>query len=220
MPRVRQVPLSEIHPAGRKYYEALFKEADPVKHPGTVTGSPGHWWSTIALRPYIFDHAASHLAMYGFMSDGSVSKLSPRARELALIRVGFLMESQFVYSQHCKAAAVAGLEREKIAAVPHWGVLPIWTALECAVLAYTDAFVLARGRVPDGVFEALHAEMSDADIVELTYHIGGYMLHAGFCRALRLEWDDVPDRIVEVPLPANADFKGFTARHGTDKKAG
>ncbi len=126
------------------------------------------------------------------------------------MRVGFLMESQFVYSQHCKVAARVGLDRAKIDAISHWGVATHWSPIERAVLAYTDEFVLERGRVQDGVFNALHTEMSDEDIMELTYHIGGYMLHAGFCRALRLEWDDVRERIVEVPLPEGATFGGFT----------
>lgn len=218
MPRVRQVPLSEIHPNGRKYYEVLFKDGDPTVNPGTITGSPGHWWSTIALRPYVFDHAAAHLAMYGMFANGSGSKLDPQARELALTRTGFLMESRFVYSQHCKASERAGIERAKIDAIPHWAALNIWTPLERAILAYTDAMVLDRGRVPDGVFDALQALMSDEDIMELTYHIGGYMQHAAFCRALRLEWDDVPERLVEVPLPEGADFAGFATRMGVDQK--
>jgi hypothetical protein len=38
-------------------------------------------------------------------------------------------------------------------------------------------------------------------IIELTYVITTYRLHATMCRALRLEYDDVDERIVEVPAP-------------------
>ena len=44
----------------------------------------------------------------------------------------------------------------------------------------------------------------------LTYQINMYSLHATATKALRLEYDDVPDRIVEVPAPATpgvADFR-------------
>lgn len=37
------------------------------------------------------------------------------------------------------------------------------------MLAYTDALVGADGRVPDGVFAALRAHLSDEEILELTY---------------------------------------------------
>jgi alkylhydroperoxidase family enzyme len=218
MPRVRQVSLSEAHPRAQEYYKSLFNGRDPVETPGTETGTPGHWWTTLALRPYVFDHAVAHLAMYGMFASESVSQLSARTRELALTRVGFAAGSQFVYSQHCKASVLVGIEQEKIDAIPHWNALDIWTPLERAVLAYTDAIVLDMGRVPDGVFAALKAEMSDEDIMELTYHIGGYVSHATFCRALRLEYDDVPERIVEVPMPGGADFRAWAARNGLDQK--
>lgn len=218
MPRIRQVPLSEAHPNAQRYYKALFNGRDPVAEPGTETGTPGHWWTSIALRPYVFDHAAAHLAMYGMFAEESASQLCPKARELALTRVGFTVGSQFVYSQHCKASHLVGIEDEKIKAIPHWGVLSIWTPLERAILAYTDAVVYDRGRVPDGVFDALKAEMCDEDIMELTYHIGSYMMHATFCRALRLEYDDVPERLVDVPMPGGTDFKTWAAKNGVDKK--
>lgn len=218
MPRLRQMPLGEAHPNARKYYEALFPGRDPVEQPGTETGTPGNWWTTLALRPYVFDHAVAHLAIYGMFAESSASKLSPVVRELALTRVGFAAGSQFVYSQHCKASVLVGISDEKIEAIPHWNVLDIWTPLERAVLSYTDSIVLDHGRVADGVFTALKSEMSDEDIMELTYHICGYLHHATFCRALRLEYDDVPERIVEVPVPGGSNFREWAARMGVDKK--
>ncbi|MGZ5185617.1 MAG: carboxymuconolactone decarboxylase family protein [Caldimonas sp.] len=218
MPRVKQQPLSQAHPRAKDYYKVIFDGRCPVEHPGTESGTPGHWWSTIALRPYIFDHAADHLKMYGFFSPASVSELDKQLREIAITRVGYAVGSQFVYSQHCKALRHVGLDEARIQAIPHWGVSDLWTPVQRAVLAYTDAVVYDLGRVPDGVFSALKSHLSDEDIVELTYHIGGYMQHATFCRALRLEYDDVPERIVEVPVPAGKDLGAFAARHGVDKR--
>ena len=72
------------------------------------------------------------------------------------------------------------------------------------MLAYTDALVLQHGRVPDGVFEALKRHLSDEEILELTYITCTYMMHAVMSRALRLEYDDVDERVVEVPAPEDA----------------
>ena len=39
----------------------------------------------------------------------------------------------------------------------------------------------------------------------------GYNLHAVCCKALRLEYDDVPERIKEIPIPSGgavADWAG------------
>ncbi|MCB1671475.1 MAG: carboxymuconolactone decarboxylase family protein, partial [Pseudomonadales bacterium] len=100
---------------------------------------------------------------------------------------------------------------EKIAAIRHWQVADVYDGKERAVLAWTDALVLQDGRASDELFDALHQHLSDEDILELTYHVLCYNLHAVSCRALRLEYDDVPDRIQEVPVPEGgevADWAG------------
>lgn len=218
MPRLKQQPLATAHPRAREYYEKLFHGRCPVEHPGTDSGSPGHWWTTIALRPYVFDHAADHLKMYGLFAEGSVSELDKQVREIAITRTGYVVGSQFVYSQHCKAMRRTGLTDAHVAGIPSWAVSDIWTPAQRVILAYTDAVVYGLGRAPDGVFEELRRLLSDEDIVELTYHITGYMLHATFCKALRLEFDDVPERVVEVPVPPGKDLEAFATLHGVDRR--
>jgi len=212
MPRLRQVPLAEAHDNAKKYYKQLFSGRDPVVEPGTATGTPGHWWTVFAQSPAIFDHATTQFGMFGMFADKSVSKLDPKLREIALLRVGFTVGSQFVFSQHCKAGRRNGLSEEKIENIPNWSVSEAYTPLERAVLAFTDCLVLERGRVPDATFEALHKLMKEEDILELGYHVMCYNLHAVLCKALRLEYDDVPERIREVPLPKDgqltADWAG------------
>ena len=73
--------------------------------------------------------------------------------------------------------------------------------IERAVLAYTDSLVREGGRTPDAVFDALREELSDEEILELTYITCTYDMHATMSKALRLEFDDVDDRITEVPAP-------------------
>ena len=95
-----------------------------------------------------------------------------------------------------------GLTEAQIEAIPNWQVADCYDPLERAVLAYTDALVLERGRVSDGIFNGLKAGLSDEEILELTYTTCTYMMHAIMSRALRLEYDDVDERVVEVPAPA------------------
>jgi alkylhydroperoxidase family enzyme len=211
MPRLRQISRADAPENVLKYYDALFGERDPVAEPGTATGTPGNWWSVFALVPYIFDHATSHFGMFGMFADKSVSQLDPQVRELAIMRAGYTQASQFVFSQHCKAARRMEIAEEKIAAIPHWEVSDVYDAKERAVLAWADALILQGGRTSDELFEALHEHLSDEDILELTYHTMGYNLHAVCCKALRLEFDDVNERIREVAAPAEgeqADWAG------------
>jgi len=48
MPRLREVPRDEADPFVRQIYRMLFGERDPVREPGTETGSPGNWWTVFA----------------------------------------------------------------------------------------------------------------------------------------------------------------------------
>ncbi len=198
MPRLRQVPRAEAPPDVQQVYDLLFGGRDPVAEPGTATGTPGNWWTVFALVPDVFRHC---VAGFGFYRS-KARKLDPKLRELGQMRAGFLCESQFVFSQHCKAARDVGLPEEKIAAVPAWTTSSAFAPAERAVLAYTDEMVLQLGRVQDATFAALKAVLSDEEILELTYVTGLYFMHAVMTRALRLEFDDVPERIVEVAAPS------------------
>jgi alkylhydroperoxidase family enzyme len=197
MPRLRQVPRSEAHPTALKLYDLVFGDRDPVATPGTATGTPGNWWTVFAAVPDCFDHAVAGFAFYR----SPKRKLDPKLRELGQTRAGYARGSQFVFSQHCKSCRDVGLSEEQIAAIPSWSVATCFSAAERAVLAYTDCLVLEDGRVPDAVFAALREELSEEEILEFTYITCTYDLHATMCRALRLEYDDVDDRIVEIPAP-------------------
>ena len=212
MPRLKEVPKNKANAYINKYYDALFGDRDPAQEPGTATGTPGNWWTVFALVPYIFEHATKHFGMFGMFADKSVSQLDGVARELGIMRAGYTQGSQFVFSQHCKAARRFGISDEKIAAIPYWEVSPIFDEKERAILAWTDALILQGGRASDELFEALHSHLSDEDILELTYHVMGYNLHAVCCKALRLEYDDVPERIREVPVPAAGEIADWAGK--------
>ncbi|MEH6558261.1 MAG: carboxymuconolactone decarboxylase family protein [Oceanicoccus sp.] len=200
MPRLREVPKAEADEFAQKIYGLLFGDRDPVEEPGTETGTPGNWWTVFALSPEIFKHAVDGFQVYRSPN----RKLDPKLRELGQARAGFSRGSQFVFSQHCKAARDVGVSEQQISALPHWTISPAFSPLERAVLAYTDELVLSGGRVSDGVFEVLKTHLSDVEILELTYITCLYEMHATMTRALRLEYDDVEERIVEIAAPADA----------------
>ena len=197
MPRLRQVSRADADPIAIMLYDLLFGDRDPVAEPGTETGTPGNWWTVFALVPDCLKHAVEGFQFYR----DPARKLDPQLRELGQTRAGYSRGSQFVYSQHCKSCRSVGLSEEKIQAIPHWTVSDRFSELERAVLAYTDALVLEGGRVADPVFAVLQKHLSDEEILELTYITALYEMHAVMSRALRLEYDDVDERIVEIAAP-------------------
>ncbi|MEU8800846.1 carboxymuconolactone decarboxylase family protein [Spirillospora sp. NPDC048819] len=204
MPRLRQVRRAEVQDeVVLAMYQRLFSDRDPVEEPGTSTGTPGDWWTVFALVPDVFRHAVSGFSLYRSPD----RMLDPVLRELGQTRAGWTRGSQFVYSQHCKALRSLGLGDEKIEAVRSWEVSELFSPVERAVLAYTDALVMGGGRVDEAVFEALRRELSDEEVLELTYITCLYDMHATMTRALRLEFDDRDDPITEVAAPG--DFQGL-----------
>jgi alkylhydroperoxidase family enzyme len=204
MPVLRQIPRSEVtDEVVTTYYNRLFgPDRDPVASPGTATGTPGDWWTVFALAPDIFKHAVDGFAVYRHPA----RKIDPVLRELGQTRAGYVKESQFVFSQHCKSLRSLGVSDEKIAAVPHWTVSDVFNEQERAVLAYADCLTAGDGRTPLEVFEKLKTFWSDEQIFEFTYITTLYSMHAVITRALRMEYDNVPERIVEVAAP-----EGFQA---------
>jgi alkylhydroperoxidase family enzyme len=206
MPVLRQVPRSEAKAEiVTRMYDLLFGERDPVSQPGTATGTPGDWWTTFALAPDILKHAVDGFAIYRHPR----RKIDPVLRELGQTRAGWVKASQFVFSQHCKSLRGLGVSEAKIAAVPAWTVSDLFSEQERAVLAYADCLCQGGGRTPDAVFETLKTFWSDEQIFEFTYITCLYDMHAVITRALRLEYDNRPDPIVEVAAPDDfraADF--------------
>ncbi|MCX2978745.1 carboxymuconolactone decarboxylase family protein [Candidatus Marimicrobium litorale] len=197
MPRLKQAGREAKNPYADQIFNMLFGDRDPVEEPGTATGTPGNWWTVFNIVPDAFEHTTEGFKFY--RSDKRV--LGAKLRELGQTRAGFSVGSQFVFSQHCKASREAGLSEAQIEAIPHWQVADCYSDIERAVLAYTDALVLQRGRVSDGVFEVLKMHLSDEEILEFTYVTCTYMMHAVMSRALRLEYDDVEERVVEMAAP-------------------
>ena len=201
MPRLKQTGRAEADDFAKTIYSMLFGDRDPVEQPGTATGTPGNWWTVFATVPDAFKHTTEGFQFYRSPN----RKLDPKLRELGQTRAGFAVGSQFVFSQHCKACRDVGLSDDQIQALPHWQVADCFSNIERAVLAYTDALVLQHGRVPEAVFAALKQDLSDEEILELTYITCTYMMHAVMSRALRLEYDDVGERVVEIAAPDNTD---------------
>ncbi|WP_299196584.1 carboxymuconolactone decarboxylase family protein [uncultured Erythrobacter sp.] len=198
MPRLKQLPKSEADPdVAQPLYTMMFGERDPVAEPGTATGTPGDWWTVFANSPDTLKDAARTFAYYR----SPERKIDPVIRELGQTWAGWATGSQFVFSQHCKSLRGLGVSQEKITALPVWQTAACFDPRERAALAYADRLVRHNGRVPDALFGELKAHFSDEEILEFTYITCTYFMHAVMARALRLEFDDRADPVVEVPAP-------------------
>jgi alkylhydroperoxidase family enzyme len=216
VPRLREIPKSEAEaPIVLSMYKRLFGDRDPVAEPGTSTGTPGDWWTVFANSPDVLEHACRGFALYASPD----RKVPAELRELGQTRAGWLVGSQFVFSQHCKSCRALGYSEDKIEALKAWQVSDLFSPVERALLAYTDALVAGFGRVDDAVFDAMREHLSDEAILEFTYITMMYSMHAVISRALHLEYDERDDPIVEIAAPADyeAENLGRQIGYGSDE---
>ena len=117
------------------------------------------------------------------------STLTPRQRELLVLRVATLRGSAYEWEQHRVLAADVGLdpgEVERIAAGPDASG---WSPLEAAMLAAVDELIGA-GEIADPTWQLLAAEFDDQQLMDLVFTVGAYEILALAFRSFRIELDD------------------------------
>jgi alkylhydroperoxidase family enzyme len=116
-------------------------------------------------------------------------ELSPRLREIAILRIGSLTKSDYEFAQHTSIGLSAGITQEQITAIHNWQSSSLFSEPERAVLAYVDE-VERDIKVNDNTFTALKSFLSEHAIVELTVVIGYYGMVCRFLIALDVELED------------------------------
>ena len=106
--------------------------------------------------------------------------LSPRLRELAILRVGDLSKADYEWTKHVPIAIAAGAKQGQIDELSTWADSTLFDEQERAVLRFTDE-VAANIKASDDTFNKIAEFLSEKEIVELTVTIGYYGM---VCRVL------------------------------------
>lgn len=115
------------------------------------------------------------------------TKLSPRLREIAIVRIASAARYGYALQQHVPRIAVPdGVTLEECEALKDWRVSGKFSEAERAALAYVDAMI-AGPEVPDDVFDAMRKHYSEREVVELSVLVGTYIMHNRVFTALRVD---------------------------------
>ena len=115
-------------------------------------------------------------------------KLSPKLRELIILRVGSLSRARYEWVQHVPIALAAGATEAQIAALERDDVTGPFDELERAVLRFTTE-VVNEVRAGDETFAALAALVSPREVVEVLLTIGYYMMIARVLESTAVDLD-------------------------------
>ncbi len=115
------------------------------------------------------------------------STLTPRLRELVIVRIVSAMQYAYALQQHVPTIALAdGVSAQECEALNDWRASGLFNQAERATLAYADA-MLDGPEVSDEVFDAVRQHYGEREVVELTVLVGTYLMHNRVFRALRVD---------------------------------
>jgi alkylhydroperoxidase family enzyme len=127
-------------------------------------------------------------------------ELSPRLRELVILRVARLSPSIYEWTQHVPIGKACGVTEEQIAALEKGdGTAASFEATDRLVLRFVDETV-RDVKVSDATFAAVVAELGSRQVVELILTIGFYMMVARLLESTAVDVDPpagmaIPDSI-------------------------
>ena len=116
-------------------------------------------------------------------------KLSPKLRELAILRVAALSPARYEWVQHVPIAQATGASAAQVAALERGDIAAdAFDPLERAVLRFTTE-VVRDVRASEATFAALAQYLSAQEIVELIVTVGYYMMIARLLETTAVDLD-------------------------------
>ncbi|MBO6555637.1 MAG: carboxymuconolactone decarboxylase family protein [Pseudomonadales bacterium] len=117
------------------------------------------------------------------------SSLSPREREIAILRAGWLSGSVYEWGQHKVIGKDAGMSDEEIEAIKVGAPDPVWSEhdrfiIKAADELHTDVFI------SDDTWEGLSKSYDTQQMIDLVFTCGQYRMLAGALNSFGVQLDD------------------------------
>ena len=184
-PRLAPLPPSDWPPEMRDAIAAL-RPPEPRHTLSSGSGRPKalNALGTLAHHPALtraFNTFNGHVLL--------ATTLSPRQRELLVLRVAARRRSAYEWAQHAVLAGDADLGEDDVARIAMGPDAPGWSALDAAMLRAVDE-LLDDALVTDATWAVLAAELDDRQLMDLVFTVGAYDLLAMAFRTFGVPLDD------------------------------
>ena len=158
-------------------------------------GRPGNALRTLLNIPALAD---SFLSFPAYLTKGST--LSPRHRELLILRTAWLLNNDYIWSEHVPAARTAGLTAGDVRRVAEGPDARGWSAFEATLLRVADQ-LFRNSFVNDADYKAMTAEFDVHHTMDAVMTVADFLTLGSMYNALGIQPDPWnPDRIpVDVP---------------------
>lgn len=112
-------------------------------------------------------------------------QLAPRDRELAVLRIGWLLGAPYEWGEHVVIAKRYGVSADEVERVTQGSAAPGWSAHEAAILAGVEE-LLSRQSLSDETWATLAESWDEAQLIEFPTMVGQYVATAMVQNALRI----------------------------------
>jgi alkylhydroperoxidase family enzyme len=138
---------------------------------------------------FLAHHPELTTAYHGF--NGHVlfgTTLTPRDRELLVLRVAHLRQSVYEWAQHAVLAGDAGLTDDEVARLAEGPDAAGWSERDAALVRAVDELV-ADARIAEPTWQVLRAELDLQQLMDVVFTVGAYDLLAMAFRTFDVEPD-------------------------------
>jgi alkylhydroperoxidase family enzyme len=103
----------------------------------------------------------------------SRNSLTPRDREIVILRTGWLCKSGYEWTQHHRIGLQSGLSAEEIERIKDGAYADGWSAKEVGLIAATDELVFEHF-VSNGVWKRLQDHLTERQCMDVVFTVGQY----------------------------------------------
>lgn len=130
----------------------------------------------------------------------ATSSLTPRVREIAIMRVGWLTRSEYEWGQHVLMSKPAGLTHDDHLRIIEGAEAPGWNADEQAIITMTDE-LLRDTIISDQTWSSLKKCFSDQQILDAIFTVGQYNMLAMALNSLGVQREQGVPGFPLTPIP-------------------
>jgi 4-carboxymuconolactone decarboxylase len=173
-PRIPPLDPSQLGKEASETAAALRRAAS-----STPSAEVTEFTATMLRHPDLYRrHVELAIQLYG-------GKLSPRDRELLVLRIGWLCKAPYEWGEHVKIGKRVGLTQEEIERATRGSKAPGWSEHDRAVIRAAEE-LHQDAMISDETWEVLSRRLDEQQLIELPLLVGQYQGLAYLQNALRL----------------------------------
>lgn len=153
----------------------------------------------------IYKTLAHHVDLYNrwsplgqFLLNGS--SITPRHREIAMLRMGWLCQSPYEWSQHARIAKTVGMTDAELHRIAEGPDAPGWSDIDRAVITMADELRYDT-MISDKTWAELRKVYSDQQVMELLYTSAQYQLVSMALNTLGIQIEETAVDFMPTDLP-------------------